>query len=306
MTIEEEGRRAVHRRAAATLAAIACSLLIVIIVEAPPDGGEGIRAAEAPGGTPHPDLEGVEDATCADCHEDRVEGAVVHPPAAAGECESCHEFAGAGEETTVSLMLPEEELCVTCHENPAAARGAVARHPPAEEGACTLCHDPHASGLPFLFRDPGSDICLECHGDVAEELERPQVHGAVRSLGCPACHDPHASPVRRLLRRAGNELCLECHLGTSGSHPLSDAGEVLLFERWPADARLFDGIPKIGLRAGGTGHPVARHPVRAERNPLRAEEPFWCGSCHPPHGSLRRPLLVGDSGGSFCLQCHKK
>ncbi|MFQ5701927.1 MAG: cytochrome c3 family protein, partial [Acidobacteriota bacterium] len=33
---------------------------------------------------------------------------------------------------------------------------------------------------------------------------------------------------------------------------------------------------------------------------------LWCGSCHEPHGSLRKGLLVVDPGKSFCGRCHTK
>lgn len=217
---------------------------------------EGLPEA-APQGTPHPDLEGEAGAKCADCHGELLEGAVKHAPAEAGDCETCHAFAGSGEARTVSPAMPLEELCVSCH------------------------------------------------GDQGAEIGLSSVHGAVRTFGCSGCHNPHSSPNARLLPKTGNALCLECHGGASGERPADAAGKVLLFEKRAVEAAVFDKISKLRLR-DDRGHPVGRHPVAAEKDPLRPDAPFGCLSCHTPHGSARKGLLAGAATGSFCGRCHRK
>jgi len=256
-------------------------------------------------GVEHMDLEEWGDVPCTDCHGDLLEGAFAHPPAEAEECDSCHEFAGAGEETTVALTMPAEELCLACHENPA-AESATFRHSPVADGGCALCHDPHSSGLDHLLLRQANDLCLDCHVDQGEELELAYVHGAVPSLGCPACHDPHAASAPSLLRRPGNVLCLECHLATSSLPAQDEGGRIPLFGTQSIDRSQFDSIPKVNLGPSTVGHPVAKHPVAAAEDPLQPGRVFWCGSCHPAHGAARKGLLVGEARGSFCFQCHRK
>ena len=259
-------------------------------------------------GSPHPDLAEFGDPACAECHDDLLEGKVVHAAAEAG-CDTCHTLSGSGDETTVSLEAPPEELCLMCHDNPAVVEGAVARHLPVVEAMCTACHSPHSSERAHLVLGEGgvsNDVCLECHVDVAEELERPVAHGAVESFGCVSCHDPHASTFAWLLRGEGNGLCLECHAGASHTREVDDEGRVLLFGDRPVDAVNFDVLPKLALGGPRGGHPVAKHPVEAEHDPLRSERAFGCASCHPPHGAPRKGLLAGEANSSFCSQCHRK
>lgn len=244
---------------------------------------------------------------CTECHGDLIAGAVVHPPAAEGECEACHEMTPAGEEWTVGFAVPEEELCLTCHENPAGPGDSASIHPPAAEGACAFCHNPHSSPRPHLFREEGSNVCLDCHGEQQEEMGLSHVHGVIQTLGCQSCHNPHASANPRLLHQSGNGLCLECHSGTSPGRARNEEGQVILFATHPIDSEVFDRIPKLRLPPGDRiGHPVQKHPVEGERDPRSPEKPFGCRSCHEPHGSDREALLVGGEGFGLCRQCHKK
>lgn len=222
--------------------------------------GIGAGRIQAMAGSEHPALEGDLDVPCAECHADLIEEAVVHSPAAEGECEACHEFTPVDVDVwRVSFTLPEEELC------------------------------------------------LECHTDQEEELQRGLVHGAVPAFGCSSCHSPHQSTLPRLLRKSGNALCLDCHQGTSDSRPLDDDGNVVLFGKLIVPASSFDKIQKLDLPGELLiGHPVSKHPTQGDRDPNRPETAFWCGSCHEPHASVQKNLLIGGEGFSFCRQCHKK
>ncbi|MFQ5717970.1 MAG: cytochrome c3 family protein [Acidobacteriota bacterium] len=267
------------------------------------------RSSEEPSsGSPHPDPAEFGDPACTDCHDDLLGGKVVHAAAEAG-CDTCHTLSGSGDETTVNLQAVPEELCVMCHDNPAEVEGATSRHDPVAEAMCTACHSPHSSQRDHLLLGQGAvanDVCLECHVEVAEEIERPVVHGGVQSFGCIACHEPHASRFARLLRGEDNDLCLECHARAPGSRRIDDEGRVLLFGGRPVDAATFEALPKLALGGSRAGHPVAKHPVHAEHDPLRPERSFGCTSCHAPHASLRKGLLAGEAKGSFCVQCHRK
>lgn len=280
-------------------------------------GSPGAGPAGASGGTPHPDLAELGDVACTDCHDDRLSGEVVHPPVE--ECETCHEFAGEGDEVTVGLSLPVEELCTLCHDNPA-AEGLASRHLPVVEAMCTSCHNPHSTDAAHLLPDE-LNFCLDCHVEVDDQVQRPVVHGVIESLGCTACHDPHGSAHGTLLRGSGNGLCLECHgeRPAAGEEVAEEAAEeaggeeggeeeamTAIFESRAVPRAAFDAFPRVKIDAGGRGHPVAKHPTEADSDPLNPDRRFGCTSCHEPHGAFRASLIAGEAGGSLCFRCHRK
>mgnify|MGYP001035282037 CR=1 FL=1 len=203
------------------------------------------------------------------------------------------------------LQGDPEAKCADCHGE--LLEGAV-KHAPAESGDCETCHAFAGSEetRTVSLSAPVQDLCVSCHGDQEAEMGLSSVHGAIRSFGCHGCHDPHSAPNARILRKPGNDLCLECHGRISGERPAGEEGKVLLFERRPVETAVFDGISKLRLR-GGRGHPVRGHPVAAASPPESPDTPpFGCVSCHSPHGSARKGLLVAGEAGSFCGRCHKK
>jgi len=214
--------------------------------------------------------------------------------------------AEAAPQGTLHPDLQEEPgaKCADCHGE--LLEGAV-QHAPAESGDCESCHAFAGSGETRTVSPamPMEELCVTCHSDQAAEIGLATVHGAVGVFGCPGCHNPHSSPNARLLRKPGNDLCLECHGGASGERPADAEGKVLLFESRPVEAALFDRISKLRLRED-RGHPVGGHPVAAAKDPLRPDAPFGCVSCHSPHGSDRKGLLVVGATGSSCLRCHRK
>jgi len=60
----------------------------------------------------------------------------------------------------------------------------------------------------------------------------------------------------------------------------------------------------------GLGHPVERHPVVDQMDPAddtKVRVAINCDSCHQPHASEERNLLVKDQANNikFCAGCHK-
>jgi predicted CXXCH cytochrome family protein len=84
---------------------------------------------------------------CAQCHDVRPRGAVVHGPFASGDCLECHE----PHASPYRYMLVTEvgALCQKCHE-PDSLRANPAHEPFDEQ--CTACHDPHSSNQAHLLR----------------------------------------------------------------------------------------------------------------------------------------------------------
>ena len=98
------------------------------------------------------------------------------------------------------------------------------------------------------------------------------VHGILNAKGCVICHSPHATDYRFQLDGEINDLCVSCHTG-------------------------FKGVK--------LGHPVHKHPVVGKKDPRRKGYAFTCTSCHNPHGSENRYMLIGDvRGGQVCVMCH--
>ena|ERR1700758_2154514 len=109
----------------------------------------------------HPGVLHKED-DCTSCHAGKITGKSVHS-AMASPCSICHVPQTQGDLTTLSLIMPKEQICFACHE-----RGAALRlHAPAK-GLCVDCHDSHSSDRRMLLRaenDPARSGSLMIPGN---------------------------------------------------------------------------------------------------------------------------------------------
>jgi predicted CXXCH cytochrome family protein len=215
---------------------------------------------------------------CYSCHKAIFqETRWQHSPAANLMCETCHEK--RDDVGLISVTIGKDAtLCYQCHLVKGRVWGEMAHiHGPVGLGVCAVCHNPHGDAYRFqLWADGKGEICISCHTDkqvLYDESTSVNVHGIIIGGGCTSCHNPHASEERFLLSKPINELCISCH-------------------------NTFEGIK--------TGHPVGGHPVSGDRDPRRKDRKFVCTSCHNPHGSKFKYLLIGDIlGGHVCSKCHK-
>lgn len=213
---------------------------------------------------------------CYSCHKTMVLGSVwKHGPAADWLCLSCHQ--GTREADQIVILTGKvESLCFRCHVRGRVWRDMAHVHGPVSVGDCTVCHNPHGDRYPFaLWADGQGPLCVACHTDKKRLLEATGsffLHGILKGCGCGACHDPHAEMNRFQLYEPINRLCTGCH---------------------------------IGLEKLKKDHPVVGHPVEGPKDPRRKDRPFTCTSCHNPHASIYKHLLIGEAlGDKMCTLCH--
>src|SRR5579862_4084036 len=83
---------------------------------------------------------------CVSCHSRQISGKSVHS-AMATSCTVCHVTRTQGDMTTVTLAMPKEQICFSCHEKSAALK----QHVPVAKEACIGCHDSHSSDQRMLL-----------------------------------------------------------------------------------------------------------------------------------------------------------
>jgi predicted CXXCH cytochrome family protein len=106
-------------------------------------GAGGAAAVEHPGVLHDGD-------DCSSCHATKTIGKSVHS-AIASPCTICHLAQTQGDMTTLSLIMPKEQICFACHEKSAELR----QHTPVVQGRCVECHDSHSSDRRMLLRVAG-------------------------------------------------------------------------------------------------------------------------------------------------------
>lgn len=221
-----------------------------------------------------------------------------------------------GEEPAAALTMAD---CADCHEDEAASFAASAHGGlmPSEtlQVSCVACHgpatdhveDPDSSNI---TREPGSDSCQSCHGTVESRLSLQTPRHARAGIGCLDCHATGHSPGHRegLLRLESSELCGECHQAEttamtlpfahrSGSRPFACTDCHGLHSGAPGTSTLALG------RSGSCGdcHLEQVGPHVYEHDAQRID---GCVTCHTPHGSTNRRMLVRSRPLELCLECH--
>ncbi|HEY6011457.1 MAG TPA: cytochrome c3 family protein [Nitrospirota bacterium] len=220
---------------------------------------------------------------CLKCHKKLTTGKFKHKALDMG-CSACHSAINAGtvphKKTGAiarGLSSEQPDLCYGCHDQGMFSKKNV--HAAVSMG-CTSCHNPHSSGNEKLLMSKPPMLCFSCHDKTG--FTGKIAHQPVASGDCMICHSPHATDDISLLLNKPAALCLQCHPNAGhGRHsprqlPVSEQAE------------------------GKTQEPELKDPLRPDR-------PFYCGSCHNPHGADVPSLLRFNAKSSkeFCLHCHK-
>jgi predicted CXXCH cytochrome family protein len=114
----------------------------------------------------------------------------IHYPYKEKECNSCHD-----ENSKSELIMPQPELCYTCHDDFSKVYKRV--HGPVSAGYCTSCHNAHMSKEKKLLIRSGQQICYYCHESKA--VLRNEAHKDIADSECTMCHNPHGGEVRFML-----------------------------------------------------------------------------------------------------------
>ena len=257
-------------------------------------------------------------AGCLSCHDPHQSSrpklmlAFLHPPLKAGResCSSCHEPPQDGK--VVLTKASPKELCLECHPGTAEQiRKAKVQHPGALID-CAECHNAHAGQTPGLPKPDSVNVCLRCHPDQAQQGNKKHLHQPAFGLGCSTCHEPHGGENDHLLRtKTVNSLCLECHSSDARPEQGKNLHTVAIFDgRVRVPEGYLKTVPSVAIKYG-LGHPVARHPVTDQMDTADVAKVRFainCCSCHQPHSSAERNLLVKDQANniSFCAGCHER
>ncbi|MCM2268493.1 MAG: cytochrome c3 family protein [Thermoanaerobaculia bacterium] len=247
---------------------------------------------------------------CLDCHDlaEPLRAKVQHPPAAGGDCASCHN----PHVSRFDKLLLERPgpLCASCHDGLTAELGRRVVHAPVVEGRCADCHAPHGSAFAGLLSRPAGELCQSCHADVADWKKREVAHAPFAQGRCGTCHEPHASDVAGLLKSGA--ACTSCHAvdarfrSLHGGYPVEKAPCATCHDPHASDRK--------GLLRETVHEPFASGDCATCHVGSRAAQPFalvkpqdeLCGDCHAEQVAASRdarfPHVSG--GGGACTACH--
>lgn len=310
------------------------------VVHAPYEAGECEKCHAAHGSDTPALLTKPANALCLDCHgvlAERLNSGRRHAAIDQG-CLACH--TGHATDNASLLKSPPRQLCAGCH-NLTSDRWRAA-HTVAgssgDGGDCMSCHDPHVAPVgtvallkrvqhaPFEARECTSchksgqsalhgdrNLCGECHQSTLATIDKSAFkHAAMAdSAACLACHSPHVGETSALLRSTGFSVCLDCHKTVNMSQaylhapakedcanchtPHGGTNKPLLSE---ADIMtLCSGCHEEAAKTHF--HPMGDR-VRDEKN----KGTIVCTSCHSPHNSEEKALLLGDPIRGLCVRCH--
>jgi DmsE family decaheme c-type cytochrome len=210
----------------------------------------------------------------------------------------------------------------------------LAVSPPPLAVAATGPAPPANSPAALGYSEHGADTCLMCHGGDTRLMELfrtaharpgdPRGPFGPHGLQCEACHGPGGAHVAAFgAKPAGivvfghgsatpvakqNAMCLACHRASAGhawaasQHATHDVG--------CADCHrihsVSDPVREQSAQAAVCGkcHQAVRASFLEPFHHPVPEGTMACSSCHDPHGSTARAMLVKGTVEETCTSCH--
>lgn len=214
----------------------------------------------------------------------------------AADCQVCHDTA-VGPTFAKSAHAKQDQSCAACHQN-------VGEHAKAQAAG------EKGGPVPSVKKLTATAInatCLTCHEKNGQENYLSGMH-ARRNVACTSCHAVHnpKSVNAQLKTRVDSETCYSCHKSEraksmrTSHHPVREGKLACSSCHNPHDG----SRPKM-LRADSVNelcyqcHTEKRGPFLFEHAPVRED----CVSCHEPHGSNHRRLLINKMP-NLCWNCH--
>ena len=212
------------------------------------------------------------------------------------DCQGCHEKAlGTSFQNTKHAKL--DQSCVQCHVN-------VAEHAKAQLNGDAKAPSP---ALKNLTATQISDKCLSCHEKAKQANYVSSAH-ARRNVACTSCHSAHdAKSVKAQLKtKMDADTCYTCHKSEraksmrTSHHPVREGKMGCSSCHNPHDGstpKMIQGesINELCYKC----HTEKRGPFLFEHAPVRED----CISCHDPHGSNHKRLLLNKLP-NLCWNCH--
>lgn len=138
--------------------------------------------------------------------------------------------------------------------------------------------------------------CMACHGDTSEHNRTPRVKGLVpvtfgrkapaapQTGVCLSCHQSKVMLWQGSSHERTQQVCADCHRVHSTKDP------VLVAETQAGVCFECHKDRRAEILKSST------HPIKSGFQP--------CSSCHNPHGSTSRALMVKESVNATCATCH--
>lgn len=211
------------------------------------------------------------------------------------DCQGCHEkaFSPAFSKTKHAQA---DQSCVNCHEN-------VAEHAKAQMAG----EKGPVPSMKHLKANAINATCLTCHEKANQASYDMSMH-ARRNVSCTSCHSVHSpkSAKAQLKTATDSDTCFTCHKSEraksmrTSHHPVREGKMGCSSCHNPHDGARDKMIKADSINElCYTCHTEKRGPFLFEHAPVRED----CVSCHEPHGTNHKRLLLQKLP-NLCWNCH--
>jgi DmsE family decaheme c-type cytochrome len=221
-----------------------------------------------------------------------------------------------------SQYVMDRETCISCHslETTAYEHTKHSRifklnsKTKLEKVDCEACHGPRSAHIEnpdkrfAITDDQYSLVCEQCHKGGDRMYWSNSLHKSA-NVNCVTCHSvmEKKSSTELLSKKTELELCSTCHTDVTSkamrmsSHPIKEG------KMECSSCHNVHGAPGTGSLTKATSnetcytcHQEKRGPFIWEHAPVRED----CKTCHDPHGSNNKSMLVTQNA-SLCVSCHQ-